>query len=111
MPPTSWLVYHGTSFHSALCAIGQNSLNKSESDKGRPAPGDAKAQEVYPEKVLEMASRYETASGRGVYCAQDWGKALAYALPFNGPESSRLTVRIVFLLRVPGALEDVGVSM
>ena len=37
LPRSSWLLYHGTSFHSGLCAICLNSLNKSE--KGETVAG------------------------------------------------------------------------
>ena len=110
LPRSSWLVFHGTSFHSGLCAICGNSLNRSESKRGKPSPGDAKAQEVY-EARKKHGGRYETTSGRGVYCTQDWEKAYSYSLPFTDRRVSGMTIYIVLLLRVPGSLEDVGVTL
>ena len=104
LPRSSWLVFHGTSFHSGLCAICGNSLNRSESKRGKPSPGDAKAQEVARQT---HGGRYETTAGRGVYCTQDWEKAYSYSLPFT----DRRVSGIVLLLRVPGSLEDVGVTL
>ena len=108
LPRSSWLVFHGTSFHSGLCAICGNSLNRSESKRGKPSPGDAKAQEVARQTHV---GRYETTAGRGVYCAQDSEKAYSYSLPFTDRRVSGMTIYIVLLLRVPGSLEDVGVTL
>ena len=108
LPRSSWLVFHGTSFHSGLCAICGNSLNRSESKRGKPSPGDAKAQEVARQT---HGGRYETTAGRGVYCTQDWEKAYSYSLPFTDRRVSGMTIYIVLLLRVPGSLEDVGVTL
>ena len=69
------------------------------------------AQEVYETNAKKHGDRYETTSGRGVYCTQDWVKAYSYSLPFTDRNVSGLTMYIVLLLRVPGSLEDVGVTL
>jgi len=42
MPRQSWIRYHGTGLHAAYTAIAMNTLNRSELQRGRPAPGDTK---------------------------------------------------------------------
>ena len=64
LPRSSWLVFHGTSFHSGLCAICGNSLNRSESRRGKPSPGDDVAQEVY--EANEKNMKLDTSVVRGV---------------------------------------------
>ena len=55
-----------------------------------------------------MTDRYETAVGRGIYATAEWSKATAYGLPFV-MDGVRVHAHVVLLLRVPGALQDVGI--
>ena len=68
---TSWLSYHGTTFHSAVTAICSNGLCRGEKERGAAHANDL----VAKQKEAERPVGFETTMGRGVYSAQQWHKA------------------------------------
>ena len=72
--------------------------------RGRPAPGD-----IANPEIDRLQGAYETACGRGVYSTPSWPKAESYAVPFVC-DGYKVVAHVVLLIRVPGSLEDVGVT-
>ena len=107
-PPSSWLSYHGTNIYGAMTAIGMNALAKSESLAGRATPGDVTATPGNADLAAKFG--FETAVGRGIYSAQDWSKASAYALPTFWAGNTQC-VYFVLLLRIPGREQEIGVTI
>ena len=107
---SSWLSYHGTSITSAIVSVAMNWINKSEKVFGEPAPNDDKHPRAGQQAKDYAAGTYEAAIQRGIYTTMQWPKGLSYASPY-----ARLPVKvvahIVLLVRVPGSLEKVGVSV
>ncbi len=88
-----------------MVVIASNTLNKSEITGGRPTKGDPQAS-----APSDLRDRYETAVGRGIYATAEWSKATACSLPFV-MDGVRVQAHFVLLLRVPGTLQDVGITV
>ena len=87
-----------------------NWINRSEKVFGEPASNDDKHPRAGQEAQDYSAGTYEAAIQRGIYTATQWSKGLSYASPY-ARHPVQVVAHIVLLVRVPGSLEKVGVSM
>ena len=113
---SSWFTYHGTSITSAIVSVAMNWINRSEKVFGEATPNDEKHPRAGQTEAKEYGpNTYETAMQRGIYTSTDWTKAVGYACPYAvlPPAINRplVVAQIVLLVRVPGSLEKVGVSL
>ena len=109
---SSWLGYHGTSITSAIVSVAMNWINRSEKVFGEPGPNDKQHPRAGQQAKDYAEGSYETAIQRGIYTTMQWPKGLSYAAsPYARLPAAQVVAQIVLLVRVPGSLEKVGVSV
>ena len=110
---------------SAVVAVCTNSLNKSEKVFGDPAPNDVKNPRAGQAAKAYGEGTYETMVQRGIYTTPAWLKALKFAPPYavlpenaaegdptwKGKNIPEITSQAVLLVRTPGSLEKVGITL
>ena len=87
-----------------------NWINRSEKVFGEPAPNDDKHPRAGKQAKEYSAGTYEASVQRGIYTSMQWSKALSYASPY-ARLPAQVVAQIVLLVRVPGSLEKVGVTV